>query len=102
MSMPLSNACNPFALEIMIGRLPDAAALDVAPFPAAGTDGALRPKALLTLAMALPAREVKKNLRRDHNSINPPKTCGGHYSSHRQKLKSTGETNWLFALGIAR
>src|ERR1700730_7558674 len=65
-SIPRPKAFTPLALEIIIGRLPWAAAADA---PLLAPTEAVRPNRLLTLAAALPASEVRKNLRRDHNSI---------------------------------
>src|SRR5262245_53404296 len=61
MSMPLWSALSPFALEIIIGRLPFATAGRDTP----SEDGAA-PKSFVLPAAAVPASEVKKNLRRDH------------------------------------
>src|ERR1700719_2785500 len=67
-SIPRPKAFTPLALEIIIGRLPCVAcAAADAPLPA--PTAAVQPNRLLTLAAALPPREVRKNLRRDHNSI---------------------------------
>src|SRR6267378_1263580 len=75
MSMPLSRACNPFALEMINGRLPCAAgatlASDGSPPPLDG----VRPNSLPAPAMALPASETRKNLRRDHSSMLKPPGC---------------------------
>src|SRR5437879_5964884 len=50
------------------GRLPSAGAAADMPLPAPAAP-VVRPNKLFTLAAALPASEVRKNLRRDHNSI---------------------------------
>src|ERR1700687_5205721 len=75
MSMPLSRACTPFALEMINGRLPCAAAARLAsessPLPLDG----VRPKSLPAPAIALPANEARKNLRRDHSSMLKPPGC---------------------------
>src|SRR2546429_1779482 len=70
----LSRACRPLALEMISGRLPcaglpgNAGAVAAAPF---GSDH-MRPKSLPAPATALPISEVRKNLRRDHSSIEEP------------------------------
>src|SRR5229473_1168714 len=62
------------ALEIMSGRLPcaglrgNAGAVAAAPFESDN----VRPKSLPAPATALPISEVRKNLRRDHSSIEEP------------------------------
>src|SRR6266850_7996780 len=76
MSMPRPRAFKPLALEIISGRLPCAGgvALALAPFVAAANR-------LVTVAAALPASEVRKNLRRDHWLMGPPDLCGGQYTT---------------------
>src|SRR5712664_4020826 len=87
-SIPLSRACTPFALEMINGRLPCAAgarlASESSPLPLDG----VRPKSLPAPAMALPASEVRKNLRRDQRSIWIDSwVCGRQYTVDRKKLK---------------
>src|SRR5689334_5372352 len=60
MSMPLCNAFTPFALEMIIGRFPAGAGSETP------SDAGAAPKSLGVPATAVPAREVRKNLRRDH------------------------------------
>src|SRR5881409_336150 len=81
MSMPLSSACSPLALEIISGRLPCAAGVRFE--RAAGLPFECdRPNNLPALATALPASEVRKNLRRDHSSIGSPSSVfAGQYTS---------------------
>src|SRR5690242_3453241 len=67
--MPLSRAWSPFALEMISGRLPAAGGTRFGRGRAAFPFDGVRPKSLLVPASALPAREVRKNLRRDHNSM---------------------------------
>src|SRR5207302_220433 len=71
MSMPRPRALTPLALEIIRGRLP-------CPAATAGLGLANR---LVTVAAALPASEVRKNLRRDHWLMGPPGLCGGQYTT---------------------
>src|SRR5882762_2292704 len=71
MSMPRPRAFTPLALEIISGRLPCAAA----------TEGLGLANRLVTVAAALPASEVRKNLRRDHWLMGPPDLCGGQYTT---------------------
>src|SRR5882724_12388072 len=94
MSMPLSRACSPFALEMINGRLPCAAgarmASDSSPLL---LDGVL-PNSLPALARALPASEVRKNLRRDQSSIWIASwVCGRQYTVDRKKLKGRSTLN---------
>src|ERR1700751_4005121 len=70
MSMPFCSACTPFALEIMIGRVPFVAAVCKAQEPASGFSD---PNTLVVPAAAVPANEVRKNLRRDQRLIVPPR-----------------------------
>jgi hypothetical protein len=66
--------------------LPSAAGAANAPLPPAAAAG-VRPNKLLTPAAALPASEVKKNLRRDHNSIKASaKNSGGQYTVRNPSL----------------
>src|SRR5690242_13999011 len=64
-SIPLSSACSPFALEIMIGRLPCAGRAGGAGASAASGLA----KSLLAPAAKLLARDAIKNFRRDHSSM---------------------------------
>src|SRR5258708_37109706 len=66
---PAPGAFPPFGLEMISGRLPcpAGAAADAPLLPPA--EAGVRPNRLLAPAAALPASEVRKNLRRDHNSI---------------------------------
>src|SRR4029077_5598980 len=75
MSIPLSRAWSPLALEIMSGRLPCAAGARLARAFASFPIGSDRPKSLPALATALPASEVRKNLRRDNSSMGRPPRC---------------------------
>jgi hypothetical protein len=72
MSIPLSSACNPFALEIMIGLVPCAGAAGIADSGAPALSGRDRPKSFPAPAAKLLATEAKKNFRRDHISIAIP------------------------------
>src|SRR6266700_5401659 len=64
------------ALEMISGRLPCAAGARFAspgpPLPFGGVP----PKSLFAPAIALPASEARKNLRRDHSSIGRPSALG--------------------------
>src|SRR5437667_282102 len=86
MSMPLSSACSPLALEIISGRLPCAAGARFEraaglPFECAP------PNNLPALATALPASEVRKNLRRDQSSIgNPSSISAPQYTTLGRRL----------------
>src|SRR5712692_303967 len=82
MSIPAPSAWTPLALEIISGRFPCAAGArferTAEPLPFEGEP----PNNLPALATALPASEVRKNLRRDHSSIGRPSSvCGGQYTS---------------------
>src|SRR5713226_8753565 len=79
-SMPRPSASTPLALEMMSGRLPCAAG-ETGRAPLFAAAGVARPKRLVTPAAALPASEVRKNLRRDHRLIVPPDECGGQYTT---------------------
>jgi hypothetical protein len=75
---------------MITGRLPaaagrgPAAVSTVVPAP----EGGVRPKSLPALATALPASEVRKNLRRVHNSIGvPSRMCGRNYTVESEGLK---------------
>src|SRR6202049_5025014 len=79
MSMPRPSAFTPLALEMISGRLPCAAGaaaraslLTLGVRPLAAAAGVVRSNKLATPAAALPASEVRKNLRRDHKLIAPP------------------------------
>src|SRR5207245_2566051 len=70
------------ALEIISGRLPCAAGVrsprDGSPRPFVGA----APKSLFAPVIALPASEVRKNLRRDHSSMGRPSSvCAGQYTT---------------------
>src|SRR5580704_1140046 len=75
MSMPLSRACSPLALEIIIGRVPCAGATGMDNDLAAASAGIVRAKTLLAPAAKLLARDVRKNFRRDQSSIAMPPRC---------------------------
>src|SRR5579863_4747096 len=70
-AMPLSSACNPFALEIISGRLPcpDGSGADFAGATAAAFADAALPSKFPAPATAPPASDVTKNFRRDHNPM---------------------------------
>src|SRR4029077_10818965 len=88
MSMPWPRALTPLALEMMTGRLPCAAGVAACAPLSAAAAGVGRPKRLVTPAAALPASEVRKNLRRDHRLIVPPPLWGGPYKKNQGgKLK---------------
>jgi hypothetical protein len=69
MSMPFCSACTPFALEIMIGRIPFVLAVCKAEESAAGFND---PNNFVVPAAAVPANDVRKNLRRDQRLIISP------------------------------
>src|SRR6266705_1545984 len=93
MSMPLSRAWRPLALEMMSGRLPWAGAARVARASSVFPFDGLRPKSLFEPARALPASEVRKNLRRDHNSIFKASwKSAGQYNTRGQKLDVARKT----------
>src|SRR6266581_2994025 len=82
MSMPLSRACSPFALEIISGRLPCAAGARFGRAAKSLPFECEPPNNLPALATALPASEVRKNLRRDHSSMgNPSSVCAPQYTT---------------------
>src|SRR5579885_1336041 len=83
MSIPLSSACNPFALEMISGRFPGGAGESGgAPnaFRLAAPSVPTAPKRFATPATAPPASDVRKNFRRDHTLIGSPPLLG-QYSS---------------------
>src|SRR5438477_11124058 len=90
MSMPLSSACSPLALEIISGRFPCAAGARFEraarlPFERAP------PNNLPALATALPASEVRKNLRRDQSSMgNPSSISAPQYTTLARPRLSGG------------
>src|SRR5277367_6881893 len=73
-SIPRPMACSPLALEMMTGRLPEAAG-GVGIFPAATSlpfaSGVLASSDVAPDA-ALPASDVRKNFRRVHSPIHAP------------------------------
>src|SRR6266404_433609 len=75
MSIPAPSACNPFALEIISGRFPCATGARLARVCASLPFEREAPNNLPALATALPASEVRKNLRRDQSSIGRPPRC---------------------------
>src|SRR5580700_277665 len=80
MSIPLSSACSPLALEMMIGRVPCAGATGMDNNRAASSAGIVRRKTLLAPAAKLLARDVRKNFRRDQSSIlMPPRRARAIY-----------------------
>src|ERR1700756_2342447 len=85
MSMPRPRALTPLALEMMTGRFPWAGASACAPV-LAGDAIVVRAKRLVTLATALPASEVRKNLRRDHRLMGPPDECRGNIQQRRLEV----------------
>src|SRR5258708_29759500 len=92
MSMPFCSACTPFALEIMIGRVPFAAA----PCEASNSftvplTGCSAPNNFVVLAAAVPASDATKNFRRDQRLMiclqsenKYKKVRGRHYTSARK------------------
>src|SRR5204863_3476257 len=94
MSMPLSSACSPLALEIISGRLPCTAGVRFEraaglPFERAP------PNNLPALATALPASEVRKNLRRDQSSMgNPSSVRALQYTTVALPQFSGGFVRW--------
>jgi hypothetical protein len=79
--MPRPRAFTPLALEIIRGRLPWAGvAPALAPFVAAAAGLGLANR-LVTVAAALPASEVRKNLRRDHWLMKPPINAASIYNN---------------------
>src|SRR5258708_38290662 len=82
MSMPRPSALTPLALEMMSGRLPCAVGLAAREPLLAAATGVARPKRSVRPAAALPASEVRKNLRRDHRLIAPPDEGGGQYTTN--------------------
>src|ERR1700676_521772 len=88
MSMPLPMALTPLALEMISGRLPlPAGASGLAPLPASLPFALTAPKSLPVPAMALPASEVRKNLRRDHRSMMSASLGGAHYMAETRERK---------------
>src|SRR6266478_6106325 len=95
-SMPFCSACTPFALEIIAGRFPLAAAIcgtnASASDPSPGVDA--RNKFVLPAA-AVPTSDVKKNLRRDHKLMpsssihNGCNDCEAPLYKQRRKLERT-------------
>src|SRR6266851_1969764 len=75
MSIPAPNAWSPLALEMISGRFPCAAGAGLAGVGALLPFGSVLPNNLAALATALPASEVRKNLRRDQSSIGIPPRC---------------------------
>src|SRR5712664_2486408 len=92
MSMPRPSAFTPFALEMMSGRLPCAAGVAGREPLLAAAAGGVCANRLVRPAAALPASEVRKNLRRDHRLMAPPDECGGQYTT-------TEVGNWKFEVG---
>src|SRR5579863_542181 len=99
MSMPLERALTPLALEMMMGRLASAAGgLESGELPADARDGAKR---LVTPAAALPASEVRKNLRRDQRLMGPPPDRGGQYTGNWGRCVGSGEEQAAGGAGLA-
>src|SRR5712664_2551543 len=93
-SMPLSSACRPLALEIINGRLPCAAGARFERAPEPLPFERVPPNNLPALATALPTSEVRKNLRRDHSFMGSPSSvCAPQYTPEvqdfRQRLRKT-------------
>src|SRR5260370_14813911 len=79
MSIPAPSAWSPLALEIISGRLPCAAGAKFARAAGSLPFACEAPNNLPALATALPASEVRKNLRRDHSSMGSSSSvCGGN------------------------
>src|ERR1700730_9001505 len=98
MSMPRPSAFTPLALEMISGRLPCAAGaaaraslLTLGVRPLAAAAGVVRSNKLAMPAAALPASEVRKNLRRDHKLIAPPFLRARQYTT-------TQHRNWKFEI----
>src|SRR5690348_1272366 len=70
--MPFCNAWTPFALEIMTGRFASGALSDLNNAGAAPARAELAPNKFTAPAAAPPARELRKNLRRDQRFIATP------------------------------
>src|SRR5262249_19663669 len=88
MSMPLPRALTPLALEIMSGRLPlPARASGCAALASAAAFGTLAPNSLPAPATALPASDVRKNLRRDQSFIGLLLTAGETIQARRKEEK---------------
>src|SRR5580693_213452 len=94
MSIPLSSACSPLALEIIIGRVPCVATGTAAP------TGSARPKSLPAPAAKLLASEVRKNLRRDHGSIACLLNTGVQYTSEGKRLEVVSVVYPLVPSGV--
>src|SRR5882672_4510037 len=92
MSMPLCSAFTPLALEMMMGRLPVAAG------SATPSDAGSAPKSLGVPATAVPAREVMKNLRRDHKLMGASLELAGPIYSGECPVASEEGTPGCFAL----
>src|SRR6184192_3436991 len=97
MSMPLSSACRPLALEIRSGRLPVAAGLpgeggagfsrERPPSPFEG----VRPKILLAPARVLPAKEVRIYVVTTIPCSKPPESARAIYNRRRLELEFSSE-----------
>src|ERR1700740_3190226 len=100
--MPRPSAFTPLALEMMSGRLPCAAGVTArAPFVAAAARVG-RSNRLATPAAALPASEVRKNLRRDHKLIAPPKLCARQYTTTRLRNSKNENRNSKNEVAVPR
>src|SRR5271168_1461321 len=73
-SMPRLRACSPFVLEMITGRLLATGAGDEILRASSGfsPSAGVLPKSEVAPAAALPAREVRKNFRRDQSPIRAP------------------------------
>src|SRR5205807_10024985 len=95
MCMPLSRAWRPLALERMSGRFPWAGGARFAKGTKVLWLEGVCPNSLFALARALPARELRKNLRRDHNSmLQASRKSGGNIQQSRleDRVESRGFT----------
>src|SRR5579885_3277215 len=75
MSLPLSSACSPFALEMINGRFPAGAGergSTPKAFRLAAPSAPTAPNRFAAPATAPPASDVRKNFRRDHTLIASP------------------------------
>src|SRR5712692_6362473 len=100
--MPRSRACNPFALEMISGRVAFAAAADCSPGRdrrgAACAPSSFAPiplKSFRALAATLPASVVRKNLRRVQFSIALPLGKKQIFTSRVILLVCAQHSAWL-------
>src|SRR5712692_8295519 len=98
-SMPLSSACKPLALEMMSGRLPCAAGARLVRVGASAPFEREPPNSWPVLATALPASEVRKNLRRDQSSIwKASSACARQYTSDDLRQLKANRKNQCMVL----